>query len=256
MKGVILAGGYGTRLQPMTLVANKHLLPVYDRPMIYYPIQCLKAAGIDEILLVTGGNDAGRFLQLLGDGHDFGLSRLAYAYQEGAGGIAQALSLAERFAQNEPIVVILGDNIVQDSIAPFVQEFRQQLTLHPKQHGARILLKKVTDPNRFGVAAVDDNGNLTHIIEKPENPPTDLAVTGFYMFDAQVFDIIRTLEVSERGELEITDVNNIYMERNLLQWSMLDGWWADAGTTESLYRASTLVRKHGANGIPATQPDM
>jgi glucose-1-phosphate thymidylyltransferase len=234
MKGVILAGGLGTRLYPLTKVTNKHLLPVYDRPMIYYPIQTLVEAGIDDVLLVTGGNKAGDFLQLLGNGKEHGLKRLSYTYQQGEGGIADALSLAEDFADGGPIVVILGDNVIEKSIAGPVARFREQ------RRGAKILLKEVPDPQRFGVPTLKGS-QVVRIDEKPAQPASPYAVTGIYMYDATVFDIIRTLTPSERGELEITDVNNAYIARGELTWEILDGWWTDAGTFESLHLASNLV---------------
>lgn len=236
MKGVVLAGGSGSRLAPMTRVTNKHLLPVYDRPMIYYPIRLLVNAGIDDLLIVTGGNSAGDFLQLLGNGSEFGLKHLNYTYQEGRGGIAEALGLAEHFAANDPICVVLGDNILQDDITKHVERFTS------KPVGAKILLKEVDDPHRFGVAEIDGDA-LVRIIEKPKNPPSNYAVTGVYMYDADVFDIVRTLRPSNRGELEITDVNNSYIERGKMSWGMLEGWWTDAGTFESLFRASDLSRQ-------------
>lgn len=243
MKGVILAGGKGTRLYPLTKITNKHLLPVYDQPMIYYPIQTLVDAGIRDILIVTGGNYAGDFLQLLGNGRQFGLTSLNYTYQEGEGGIADALSLAEHFADNGKICVILGDNIVEKSIRDAVEDFRHQ------EKGAKILLKEVPDPERFGVAEIH-KGHVVRIEEKPKAPKTNYAVTGIYMYDATVFDKIRTLEPSARGELEITDVNNAYIREAALSFAFLDGWWTDAGTFDSLLRAGNLVaqtrRKEGA----------
>ncbi len=234
MKGVILAGGLGSRLLPLTKVTNKHLLPVYDRPMIYYPIQTLVDAGIRDILLVTGGNSAGDFLRLLGNGQEFGLEHVNYTYQEGEGGIADALRLARFFVGNDRIVVVLGDNIVQDSIASYVRNFEQQ------ESGAKILLKEVEDPQRFGVAQLED-GRVIGIEEKPARPKSNLAVTGIYMYDAAVFDIIETLEPSDRNELEITDVNNDYIRRGLMTYDLLDGWWTDAGTFESLHKAGNLA---------------
>ena len=222
MKGIILAGGLGSRLRPMTRVTNKHLLPVYDRPMIYYPIQQLVAAGIRDILIVTGGDSAGDFLKLLRNGQDFGLEHLRYAYQEGEGGIAEALGLAEYFASGEPVAVILGDNIFQDAIKAAVDPFRQ----HPS--GAMILLKEVDDPERFGVATLQ-GGRVSEIVEKPTNPKSHLAVTGCYLYDSRVFDIIKTLAPSGRGELEITDVNNRYIESGEMQHHIVRGWWTDAG---------------------------
>ena len=264
-KGVVLAGGNGTRLLPMTRVTNKHLLPVYDRPMVYYPLQCLHTAGIDEVLLVTGGNQAGGFVELLGNGREFGLQELAYAYQEGAGGIAQALSLAEDFADGRPLVVVLGDNLIEGTIVEAVNAFTRQLEVSGGR-GGRILLKEVDDPERFGVACFEGNEpiasesnagamhvrpRLTEIVEKPKGiPPSRFAVIGIYMYDATVFDIIRTLTPSGRNELEITDVNNAYLRRGELEWSVVDGWWSDAGTVDSLYRAARLVAEHGVNGAP------
>jgi glucose-1-phosphate thymidylyltransferase len=247
MKGVILAGGKGTRLYPLTKITNKHLLPIYDKPMIYYPIQCLVDAGIREILIVTGGNYAGDFLQLLGNGKQFGLTGLNYTYQEGEGGIADALSLAEHFADREKICVILGDNLIEGSIHEAVDDFRKQ------PRGAKILLKEVHDAERFGVAEVHQ-GKVTNIEEKPSKPKTNYAVTGIYMYDETVFDKVRTLEPSARGELEITDVNNAYIREGALTFSFLDGWWTDAGTFDSLLRASNLVAQtkegRGSEGHP------
>lgn len=234
MKGVILAGGKGTRLYPLTKITNKHLLPVYDQPMIYYPIQTLVDAGIRDILIVTGGNYAGDFLQLLGNGKQFGLKSLNYTYQEGEGGIADALSLAEHFADNGKLCVILGDNIIEKDIREAADEFRRQ------EKGAKILLKEVPDPERFGVAEVR-KGHVVNIEEKPKKPKTNYAVTGIYMYDSTVFDKIRTLEPSARGELEITDVNNAYIREASLSFAFLDGWWTDAGTFDSLLRAGNLV---------------
>jgi glucose-1-phosphate thymidylyltransferase len=241
VKGVVLAGGLGTRLLPMTRVTNKHLLPVYDRPMIYYPIRTLVDAGIAEILLVTGGNNAGDFLRLLGNGKDFGLKHLNYTYQEGEGGIAAALALAEDFADGEPICVILGDNILQRSIRPAVQRYSRT------GRGGLVLLKEVPDPERFGVPAVE-NGRIVTIEEKPKAPRSRYAVIGVYMYDARVFEIIRTLKPSGRGELEITDVNNQYLAWGELDFDYVDGWWTDAGAIESLYRAATLVARERAEG--------
>lgn len=234
MKGIVLAGGLGTRLYPLTKVTNKHLLPVYNKPMIYYPILTLVEAGIKDILIVTGGNSAGDFLKLLGNGREFGLKHLSFVYQEGEGGIAAALSLAEYFCGGDKMVVILGDNIVEKSIRKEVEIFEKQ------QNGARILLKEVENPERFGVAEIKD-GKIVRIIEKPKFPPSNFAVTGIYMYDNQVFDIIRKLKPSERGELEITDVNNWYLEMGQLTYGILDGWWTDAGTFDSLLKANILV---------------
>jgi glucose-1-phosphate thymidylyltransferase len=240
MKGVVLAGGLGSRLYPLTKITNKHLLPVYDRPMIYYPVQCLVNAGITDILIVTGGNSAGDFLQLLGNGADFGLKRLNYAYQQGEGGIADALKLAEHFSEGDSICVVLGDNIIEGNIKRAVADFKRQ------GGGAKILLKEVHDPQRFGVATIRD-GKVLKIVEKPKEPETNLAVIGIYMYDPSVFEICRTLKPSARGELEITDVNNEYIRRGNLTCDVLQGWWTDAGTFESLHRAATLVREGGAN---------
>lgn len=240
MKGVILAGGLGTRLFPLTKITNKHLLPVYDRPMIYYPIQTLINAGIRDILIVTGGNNAGDFLRLLGNGKEFGLKHINYTYQEGEGGIAEALKLAEYFAEEEKTCVVLGDNLIEKNIAHAVQAFEQQ------KRGAKILLKEVPDPQRFGVAEIQGN-RIVGIEEKPKSPRSKYAVIGIYLYDPTVFDIARTLKPSARGELEITDVNNEYIRRGELTYDFLEGWWTDAGTFESLMRASHLVAQTGAN---------
>lgn len=234
MKGVILAGGLGTRLYPLTKVTNKHLLQVYNRPMIYYPIQTLVDAGIREILLVTGGNNAGDFLKLLGNGKDFGLQHLNYTYQQGEGGIAAALQLAEYFVGNDTVCVMLGDNIIERDIIEPVEAFKQQGL------GAKILLKEVKDPQRFGVAVLRGD-RVIAIEEKPSEPKSAYAVTGIYFYDKDVFNIIRTLRPSGRGELEITDVNNIYIHRGEMTWHMLYGWWTDAGTFDSLLQAGNLV---------------
>ena len=242
MKGVVLAGGLGSRLRPLTAVTNKHLLPVYDRPMIYYPIQTLVNAGITDIMIVTGGNSAGDFLKLLGNGKAFGLKHLNYTYQEGEGGIAEALSLVEHFTADEPLCVVLGDNIIEGNISSAVTEYRKQGT------GAKIILKKVPDPHRFGVPELD-GPRVVRIEEKPGAPKSEFAVIGIYMYDSNVYDIIRTLKPSGRGELEITDVNNAYIERNEMSWEELSGWWTDAGTFESLLHASNLVAETGANKL-------
>jgi glucose-1-phosphate thymidylyltransferase len=234
VKGVVLAGGLGSRLAPMTRVTNKHLLPVYDRPMIYYPIQTLVDAGITQILLVTGGNNSGDFLRLLGNGAEFGLKHLHYTYQQGEGGIADALSLAEHFADGEPLCVILGDNILQRPIRGAVEAYQR------RGRGASILLKEVPDPERFGVP-VFDGDRIVAIEEKPAAPRSRYAVIGVYLYDARVFEIIHGLSPSARGELEITDVNNRYLAWGELKHSVIDGWWTDAGTVESLYRAASLV---------------
>lgn len=242
MKGVILAGGLGSRLNPLTKITNKHLLPVHNQPMIYYPIQALINAGIEDIMIVTGGNSAGDFLKLLGNGKDFGLKHLNYTYQEGEGGIADALSLVEHFADDEPICVILGDNLIENNIKTAADEYRAQ------GGGAKIILKQVHDPERFGVPELDGD-KVLGIEEKPSDPKSDLAVIGIYFYDATVFDVIRTLVPSGRGELEITDVNNHYIRRGEMTWNQLDGWWTDAGTFDSLLRASNLVAETGANKI-------
>ena len=242
MKGVILAGGLGSRLFPLTKITNKHLLPVYDQPMIYYPIRTLINAGIDDIMIVTGGNSAGDFLKLLGNGKDFGLKHLNYTYQEGEGGIADALSLVEHFADDEPICVVLGDNIIERNIRQAADEYRAQ------GRGAKIMLKEVHDPQRFGVPELDGD-RVLRIEEKPADPKSNYAVIGIYFYDNTVFDVIKTLVPSDRGELEITDVNNHYIERGEMTWNELDGWWTDAGTFESLLRASNLVAESGANNL-------
>ena len=242
MKGVVLAGGLGTRLLPLTKVTNKHLLPVYDRPMIYYPIQTLVDAGIREIMLVTGGNNAGDFLRLLGNGKEFGLRHLDYTYQHGEGGIADALRLAEYFSDGEPICVVLGDNIIEKNIVKAAEGFCDQKV------GAKILLKKVKEPQRFGVPVLKGE-RVVKIEEKPRRPRSPYAVTGIYFYDARVFDIIKTLKPSGRGELEITDVNNAYIEAGQLTWDILDGWWTDAGTIASLHLANQLVARTGANKV-------
>ncbi len=243
MKGVVLAGGLGTRLYPLTKVTNKHLLPVYTEPMIYYPIKTLVNAGINEILIVTGGNNAGDFLKLLGNGSDFGLKHLNYTYQEGEGGIAAALSLAEFFADNGKIVVVLGDNIIERNIRSAVESFKKQ------KEGAKILLKEVPDPQRFGVPVFDQNKKIVRIDEKPSRPASPYAVIGVYMYDRRVFDFIKGLKPSDRGELEITDVNNFYIREGKIAWDILDGWWTDAGTFESLQYAGNMVAKTGANKV-------
>jgi glucose-1-phosphate thymidylyltransferase len=242
MKGIILAGGLGTRLYPLTKITNKHLLPIHDKPMIYYPLQTLVNAGIRDILIVTGGNNAGDFLRLLGNGKEFGLQHINYTYQEGEGGIAAALFLAEYFSDQEKICVVLGDNIIETNILKAVKDFEKQ------ENGAKILLKEVPDPQRFGVPEIKGD-KIIRIEEKPAAPRSKLAVIGIYMYDAAVFDIIRTLKPSGRGELEITDVNNEYIRRGNLTYEILDGWWTDAGTFESLLRASNLVAQTGANKL-------
>jgi glucose-1-phosphate thymidylyltransferase len=242
MKGVILAGGLGTRMYPLTKITNKHLLPVYDKPMIYYPLQALINAGIEDILIVTGGTYAGDFLRLLGNGHEFGLKHINYTYQEGEGGIAAALRMAEFFADEEKICVMLGDNIIERNIRETVKKFARQ------KAGAKIMIKEVPDPQRFGVPVLEGD-KIVKIEEKPKAPKSPYAVTGIYLYDKAVFDIIKSLRPSDRGELEITDVNNVYIERGQLTWEVLDGWWTDAGTFESLLRASQLVAETGANKV-------
>jgi glucose-1-phosphate thymidylyltransferase len=234
LKGVVLAGGTGSRLFPLTKITNKHLLPIYDKPMIFYPIQTLVDAGIKEILIVTGGRNSGDFLRLLANGREFGLKHLDYTYQEGEGGIADALALAEHFADGKSICVILGDNLIEGGIRQAVGDFRQQGA------GAKILLKQVPDAERFGVAELRD-GRIVGIEEKPKRPKSNYAVTGIYMYDQTVFDKVRTLVPSGRGELEITDVNNAYIREGTMTYAHLEGWWTDAGTFESLLRASNLV---------------
>ncbi len=234
IKGVVLAGGLGTRLSPLTKVTNKHLLPVYRKPMIHYPIEKLVRAGLTEIMVVTGGPFAGDFLKLLGNGREFGLKEVHYTYQEGEGGIAEALGLTEHFVEGERVCVILGDNIFSAEIGGGVQAFLEQPA------GAKIFLKEVPDPERFGVAELDGK-KVVGIEEKPKKPKSKYAVTGIYMYDNDVFSIVRTLKPSGRGELEITDVNNAYVRKGTLTYEVLDGWWTDAGTFESLLRAGTLV---------------
>ena len=243
MKGIVLAGGLGKRLYPLTRVSNKHLLPVYNKPMVYYPIQTLVDAGITDILVVTGGTHAGEFLRLLGNGKEFGLKHINYTYQEGEGGIAEALKLAEHFSGGDKIVVILGDNIIEKDIKQAVKDFKKQAK------GAKILLKKVDDPERFGVAELKGN-KIISIEEKPKKPKSEYAVTGIYMYDSEVFEIIKTLKPSGRGELEITDVNNAYLKRGELEYSMLDGWWTDSGTFESLLNANMLVANQLKGSVP------
>jgi glucose-1-phosphate thymidylyltransferase len=239
VKGIVLAGGTGSRLFPLTKITNKHLLPIYDKPMVYYPIQTLVDAGITDILLVTGGRNSGDFLRLLGNGKEFGLKHLNYTYQEGEGGIAEALALAEHFADGGKVCVILGDNLIEGNIRGAVDDFRKQ------DRGARIFLKKVSDAQRFGVAELESN-RIVGIEEKPQNPKSDYAVTGIYLYDGTVFDKCRELKPSGRGELEITDVNNAYIREGTMSFAILDGWWTDAGTFDSLLRATNLVAGHRA----------
>ena len=245
MKGIVLAGGTGSRLHPLTRVTNKHLLPIYNKPMIYYPLYTLVDAGIEDILIVTGGSSAGDFLRLLRNGRDFGLHQLNFAYQEGEGGIADALRLAEYFARGEKVCVILGDNIIEGSFREAADRFRQQSS------GAHILLKEVHDAERFGVAEISGD-RIVGIEEKPSKPKSNYAVTGIYMYDPTVFDKIKTLVPSGRGELEITDVNNAYIKEGNMTFSYLDGWWTDAGTFESLLRAANLVAQSAA--VPVASP--
>ena len=239
---MILAGGLGRRLYPLTKITNKHLLPVHSKPMIFYPLQTLINAGIDDILIVTGGNHAGDFLRLLGNGKEFGLEHINYTYQEGEGGIAEALGLAEHFADGDKVVVILGDNVIEGNIIRQASSFRKQ------KEGAKILLKEIPDPERFGVPEIVDD-EIVKIEEKPKTPKSNFAVTGIYMYDDKVFDIIRTLSPSARGELEITDVSNVYIREGKMTYDILEGWWSDAGTFESLLRAGNLVAQSGANKI-------
>ncbi len=234
MKGVVLAGGTGSRLYPLTKITNKHLLPIYDKPMIYYPIMTLVDAGIRDIMIVTGGRNSGDFLRLLANGKEFGLKHLDYTYQEGEGGIAEALSLTEHFADSGPICVVLGDNIIEGSIREAVEEFRSNPV------GAKILLKEVEDAHRFGVAEIDGD-RIVGIEEKPKRPKSNYAVTGIYMYDSTVYEKIARLVPSERGELEITDVNNAYIREGRMRFAFLEGWWTDAGTFDSLLRATNLV---------------
>src|SRR5262245_29705319 len=241
LKGIVLAGGLGTRLYPITKITNKHLMPVYNKRMVFYPIQTLVDAGVEDILIVTGGNNAGDFLRILRNGEEFGLKRLSYRYQEGEGGIAAALSLAEDFAAGDNICVILGDNIYEKSLRKSADEFLKV------GKGARIHLKQVENPQRFGVPEIKD-GRILRIEEKPKAPRSTFAVTGLYMYDPTVFEIIKTLKPSGRGELEITDVNNAYIEKGLMTSEIIDGWWSDAGTFDSLLRANILVAsQHSGN---------
>ena len=246
MKGVILAGGLGKRLHPLTRITNKHLLPLGDRPMISYAIEALVTAGMSEVMLVTGGIHAGEFFRLLGDGHEHGVDRLLYAYQEHEGGVAEALGLAERFARDSRFMVMLADNVFGQSLANVVDAFERQ------DGGARIVLARISEPEHLrhlGVAALDGGGRVSRIVEKPADPPSDLAVTGVYCYDSEVFDVLPTLSRSDRGELEITDVNNWYVERGLMQYDVVDGFWGDAGESiEAYYAVNDHVRAHGANG--------
>jgi glucose-1-phosphate thymidylyltransferase len=245
VKGVILAGGKGTRLHPLTRITNKHLLPIYDRPMVTYAIEALVGAGVAELMVVTGGTHAGEFFRLLGDGHEHGIERLSYAYQEGEGGIAEALGLAERFVAGDKLVVMLADNVLERSIRPAVEAFESQ------ERGARILLSRVGEPEHLrhlGVPELDGDRRVVRIVEKPERPPSEYAVTGIYFYDPSVFEVIPTLEPSGRGELEITDVNNSFIERGEMEYDVLDGFWGDAGESiDAYYAVNDFVRRHGAN---------
>ncbi len=233
LRGVVLAGGTGSRLKPLTKVTNKHLLPVGRKPMIYYPIEKLISIGITEILIVTGVEHMGDVVSLLGSGREFGCN-FSYKVQDEAGGIAQALGLAENFANSENLAVILGDNIFQADLRPYAKQFIDQ------KQGARLLLKQVSDPHRFGVAEFNDS-HILSIEEKPKQPKSDYAVTGIYFYDHSVFEIIRTLKPSARGEFEVTDINNAYIQKNQLKYDIMQGWWTDAGTFESLQKANELV---------------
>ncbi len=245
MKGVILAGGKGTRLHPLTRITNKHLLPIYDRPMVTYAIEALVKAGVGDLMLVTGGTHAGEFFRLLGDGHQYGIKRLFYAYQEREGGIAEALGLAERFVGDDRMVVMLADNVLEQSIAPVVEAFERQ------ERGGRIVLSRVGDRRHLrhlGVPELDGGGRVVRIVEKPQEPPSDFAVTGIYFYDASVFAVIPMLEPSGRGELEITDVNNWFIEQGTMEYDVLDGFWGDAGESiDAYYAVNDFVRRHGAN---------
>ncbi len=245
MKGVILAGGTGSRLDPLTRITNKHLLPIYDRPMVTYAIEALVAAGVTELMLVTGGTHAGEFFRLLGDGHSYGIERLSYAYQEREGGIAEALGLAEPFVEGERVVVMLADNVLEHSIRPIVDNFLGQ------RDGARVVLSRVDDRRHLrhlGVPEMDGGGRLVRIVEKPQEPPSPYAVTGIYFYDGEVFDLIPTLVPSARGELEITDVNNWYVEHGKMEYDVLEGFWGDAGESiDAYYAVNDFVRIHGAN---------
>jgi glucose-1-phosphate thymidylyltransferase len=245
MKGVLLAGGTGSRLHPLTRITNKHLLPIYDRPMVQWSIEAIVNAGITELMLVTGGTHAGEFLRLLGNGHEFGIDRLSYGYQDRPGGIAEALGLAERFADGEPALVMLADNVVERSIKPMVDAFLAAPS------GARILLTEVSEPEHLrhlGVPELDADGAVRRIVEKPEEPASQFGVTGIYCYDAEVFEIIKTLEPSGRGELEITDVNNHYVAEGRMAYDVLDGFWGDAGESiDAYYAVNDFVRAHGAN---------
>jgi glucose-1-phosphate thymidylyltransferase len=245
VKGVLLAGGTGSRLYPLTRITNKHLLPIYDRPMVQWAIEAVVGAGIHDIMLVTGGTHAGEFLRLLGNGDEFGIERLSYAYQERPGGIAEALGLAERFCDGEPVLVMLADNVVERSIRPMVDAFRA------RPEGARVLLTRVEDPTHLrhlGVPELDDDGRVVRIVEKPEDPPSQFGVTGIYCYDPGVFDVVKVLEPSARGELEITDVNNHYVAQGSMRYDILEGFWGDAGESiDAYYAVNDFVRAYGAN---------
>ncbi|MBA3364679.1 MAG: NTP transferase domain-containing protein [Actinobacteria bacterium] len=247
MKGVVLAGGSGTRLYPLTRITNKHLLPIYDRPMVTYAIEALVGAGVTELMLVTGGTHAGEFLRLLGNGHEYGIDRLSYAYQERAGGIAEALGLAERFVGGDRVVVMLADNVLELSIRPAVESFSRQ------EQGARILLSRVENPEHLrhlGVPELDGDDRVTRIVEKPAAPPSAFAVTGIYFYEGSVFEIIPSLTPSGRGELEITDVNNWFVSEGTMEYDVLDGFWGDAGESiDAYYAVNDFVRAHGANKV-------
>jgi len=244
MKGVILAGGSGTRLHPLTRITNKHLLPLYDRPMVTYAVEALVAGGIDELMLVTGGTHAGEFFRLLGNGHDYGIDRLFYAYQDQAGGIAEAFGLAERFVDRDKVCVLLADNVFEQSLRPMIENFSRQSA------GARIVLSHVEEDEHLrhlGVARMNGD-RVEEILEKPESPPSRLAVTGVYFYDAQVWDVLPTLTPSGRGELEITDVNNWYVKRGLMEADVVDGFWGDAGESiDAYYAVNDFVRRNGVN---------
>ena len=248
MKGVILAGGLGNRLHPLTRITNKHLLPIHDRPMVTYAIEALVGAGVMEMMLVTGGTHAGEFLRLLGNGHEYGIDRLLYAYQDQPGGIAQALGLAKRFVGSDRMVVMLGDNIIERSLRPTVERFERQ------ERDGRIVLTEISDPNHLqhlGVPAFDPSGGITRVIEKPQSPPSRFAVTGIYFYQASVFDILPDLKPSNRGELEITDVNNYLIDHGSMEWEVLEGFWGDAGESiDAYYTVNDFVRRNGANKPP------
>jgi glucose-1-phosphate thymidylyltransferase len=248
LKGVILAGGKGTRLYPLTRITNKHLLPIYDRPMVTYAVEALVGAGVTELMLVTGGTHAGEFFRLFGDGHEYGVDRLFYAYQEEEGGIAEALGYAERFVRGDRVIVMLADNVLEGSIRPALENFERQ------ERGARILLAELESNEHLrhlGVPEFDGDGRLVGIVEKPEDPPSSYAVTGIYLYDEQVFDVIPSLVPSARGELEITDVNNWYVGQGTMEYDVLDGFWGDAGESiDAYYAVNDFVRRHGVNKAP------